>query len=126
MTRIARRNSSATIQPAPPRAPTEYTPDWANQINRWLINYTRLAAFPAVLRGGGLYLPSLPASGANLIVGEVYRDGDILRIVIAGAGYMGSVSAEGSVGTLNAVIGNIVYPTGVSGTGSVGTLTVTP
>ena len=71
--------SSATIAPAPPRAPNQYTQDWANQINRWLTNYTRLANFPAVLRGGRLYLPSLPSSGYGLIVGEVYRDGDLLR-----------------------------------------------
>lgn len=92
--------SSATITPAPPRAPNDYTADWANQLNRWLINYTRLAGFPAVLRGGRLYLPSLPGSGAGLIVGEVYRDGDLLRIVIEGAGYVTGFAAQGSVGTL--------------------------
>jgi hypothetical protein len=53
-----------------------------------------------VLRGGRLYLPSLPSSGYGLIVGEVYRDGDLLRIVLEGTGYIGSLSATGSVGTL--------------------------
>lgn len=123
MTKIDPTKSSATIQPAPPRAPNEYTADWANQINRWLINYTRLAAFPAVLRGGRLYLPSLPTSGAGLIVGEVYRDGDLLRVVLEGAGYAGTVSAAGQLGTLGVYYGK-VFPTGLSATGSVGTLTV--
>lgn len=100
MTRIDPTRSSATTQPAPPRAPLEFTADWANQLNRWLTNYTRLAAFPAVLRGGRLYLPSLPASGYGLIVGEVYRDGDLLRIVLEKNAYIGGLSAAGSVGTL--------------------------
>lgn len=104
----------------------EFTADWANQLNRWLTNYTRLAAFPAVLRGGRLYLPSLPASGAGLIVGEVYRDGDLLRIVLEGNCYAQTVSATGAVGTLGVVLGKTVYPSGISGTGSVGTLTTTP
>lgn len=92
--------STATTQPAPPRAPLEFSADWANQLNRWLINYTRLANFPAVLRGGRLYLPSLPASGAGLIVGEVYRDGDLLRVVLEGYCYAQTIVATGSVGTL--------------------------
>lgn len=104
----------------------EFTADWANQLNRWLTNYTRLAAFPAVLRGGRLYLPSLPASGAGLIVGEVYRDGDLLRIVLEGNCYAQTVSATGAVGTLGVVLVKTVYPSGISGTGSVGTLTTTP
>ena len=117
--------STATIEPAPPRAPNEYTQDWANQINRWLTNYTRLAGFPAVLRGGRLYLPSLPTSGYGLIVGEVYRDGDLLRIVLEGNGYIGGVSATGALGTLDVYYGK-VFPTGLAASGSVGTLTVTP
>jgi hypothetical protein len=96
--------SVATISPAPPRAPSQYTQDWANQINRWLTNYTRLANFPAVLRGGRLYLPSLPASGYGLIVGEVYRDGDLLRIVLEGSGYVEGLSTTGSVGTLTVTV----------------------
>lgn len=96
--------SVATLAPAPPRAPNDYTADWANQLNRWLINYTRLAGFPAVLRGGRLYLPSLPASGYGLIVGEVYRDGDLLRVVLEGSGYIGGVAATGSVGTLTVTV----------------------
>lgn len=115
--------STATTQPAPPRAPLQFTADWANQLNRWLINYTRLSAFPSVLRGGRLYLPSLPTSGAGLIVGEVYRDGDLLRIVLEGAGYVGSVSTTGELGTLDVYFGK-VFPTGLSAAGSVGTLTV--
>ena len=117
--------STATISPAPPRAPNQYTQDWANQINRWLTNYTRLAGFPAVLRGGRLYLPSLPTSGYGLIVGEVYRDGDLLRIVLEGNGYIGGVSATGALGTLDVYYGK-VFPTGLAASGSVGTLTVTP
>jgi len=124
VTKIDPTKSSATLQPAPPRAPLEFSADWANQLNRWLINYTRLANFPAVLRGGRLYLPSLPTSGAGLIVGEVYRDGDLLRVVIEGAGYVGTVSATGQLGTLDVYYGK-VFPTGLSATGSVGTLTVT-
>lgn len=100
MTRIDPTKSSAPIPPAPPRAPNIYTQDWANQINRWLVNYTRLANFPAVLRGGRLYLPSLPGSGYGLIVGEVYRDGDLLRIVLEKNAYIGGEAATGSVGTL--------------------------
>lgn len=92
--------SSAALFPAPPRAPNEYTQDWAFQLNRWLINYTRLAGFPAVLRGGRLYVPSLPTSGYGLIVGEIYRDGDLLRVVLEGSGYVGGVVSAGSVGTL--------------------------
>lgn len=96
--------SSATITPAPPRAPLEYSQNWAWQLNRWLENSTRLSSFPAVLRGGRLYLPSLPTAGYGLIVGEVYRDGDILRVVIENAGYMAPVTAAGSVGTLTVTV----------------------
>ena len=96
--------SVGVIQPAPPRAPRDYTIDWADQLNRWLINYVRIAGFPAVLRGGRLVLPSLPASGYGLIVGEVYRDGDVLRIVLEGGAYMQSVVAAGSVGTLTVTV----------------------
>jgi hypothetical protein len=98
------RQSSAAIPPAPPRAPVEYTQEWARQLNRWFENYTRLADFPAVLRGGRLYLPSLPASGYGLIVGEVYRDGDVLRIVLENGAYMQAVVASGSVGTLTVTV----------------------
>jgi hypothetical protein len=96
--------STATIVPAPPRSPQSWSPDWAEQLNRWLINYIRLANFPAVLRGGRLYLPSLPASGYGLIVGEVYRDGNVLKVVLEGNGYMGSVAATGFVGTLTVTV----------------------
>ena len=96
--------STAPIPPAPPRAPVEYTQEWARQLNRWFENYTRLADFPSVLRGGRLYLPSLPASGYGLIVGEVYRDGDVLRIVLENGAYMQSITGAGSVGTLTVTV----------------------
>lgn len=96
--------SVGVIPPAPPRAPNEYTQGWADQLNRWLINYLRIMGFPAVLRGGRLFLPSLPNSGYGLMVGEVYRDGDLLRIVLEGTGYVGSLSASGSVGTLTVTV----------------------
>ena len=99
------RQSTATLPPAPPRAPFEYSQNWAFQLNRWIENYTRLADFPAVLRGCRLYLPSLPDNPVGLIIGEVYRDADVLKIVLANYAYIG--------------------PTGLSATGSVGTLTVT-
>lgn len=100
------RQSSAPIPPAPPRAPPEYTQEWARQLNRWFENYTRLAGFPSVLRGGRLYLPSLPDNPLGLIVGEVYRDGDVLKVVLANYAYIGptSVSAAGSVGTLTVTV----------------------
>lgn len=103
MTRYS-RGSTGTTTPAPPRAPNQWTQDWAEQLNRWLINYTRLVAFPDTLRGGRLYLPSLPASGYGLIVGEVYRDGNVLKIVLEGDGYIGSVATAGSVGTLSVTV----------------------
>lgn len=104
MTHTNGLTSTAPIPPAPPRAPREYTQDWAFQLNRWIENYTRLADFPAVLRGGRLYLPGLPSSGYGLIVGEVYRDGDILRIVVEDAGYVAPVAATCEVGTLTVTV----------------------
>lgn len=96
------RKSTAPIAPAPPRAPVVYTQDWARQLNRWFENYTRLADFPAALRGGRLILPSLPDNPVGLTVGEVYRDGDVLKVVLENYAYIdpGSVSATGAVGTL--------------------------
>ena len=100
------RRSTAALPPAPPRAPIEYTQEWARQLNRWIENYTRLADFPAALRGGRLILPSLPDSPVGLIVGEVYRDGDVLKIILENYGYAGtgSVSTTCAVGTLSVTV----------------------
>lgn len=98
------RKSTGTVFPAPPRSPSVFTQDWAEQLNRWLVNYTRLAGFPAALRGGRLILPSLPASGYGLNVGEVYRDGNVLKIVLEGSCYVGGEMAEGRLGTLSVTV----------------------
>jgi hypothetical protein len=48
-------------------------------------------------------LTNLPTSGYNLPIGAVYQDAGVLKIVIAGLEYAGSVSATGSVGTVTVV-----------------------
>ena len=88
------------IAPAAPRAPTEFTQEWAMQLNRWIENYTRLAAFPAVLRGGRLYLPDLPTNAYGLNVGEVFSNNGILTIIREGDAYIGPIVSKTELGTL--------------------------
>lgn len=87
------------IQPAPPRAPDEFTAAWANQLTRWLQDQLRLNEFP-YLRGSGLYLLNLPTSGYGLKPGEVFSNDGVLTVVRENDIWLGSVSSGTELGTV--------------------------
>lgn len=90
------------ILPAPPRPPREYTPEYGNQLYRWMESLARHTQSVYYLRGSGLYLSpdSLPTSGYGLKPGEVFANAGILTVVREDDIWLGSQSATGSVGTL--------------------------
>lgn len=87
----------------PPRGTSEWTQEYANQLNRWLENLARLFGGIYYLRGSGLYLSpdSLPVGPYGLYPGEVWandgiltwvREGDIGLSMVYGTGTVGSVT----------------------------------
>ena len=90
------------IFPAPPRPPPQgWTPDYGNQLNRWLTNITdQLAGFTYGRFSGMLAAETFPTSGYGLRTGEVFANDGILTVVQADGAYLGSFAVTGSVGTL--------------------------
>lgn len=76
-------NPGVPMLPPPPRAPAQWTVDYANQLNRWLTNIQDTLQGIYLLRGSGLYLSpdSLPTSGYGLYPGMVFANDGVLTIV---------------------------------------------
>lgn len=90
------------IFPAPPRPPAQgWTPDYGNQLNRWLTNITdQLAGFTYGRFNGMLLAETFPTSGYGLRAGEVFANDGILTVVRPDDIWMGSFAVTASVGTL--------------------------
>jgi hypothetical protein len=89
--------------PALPIPTKEYDMVYFTQLIRSLAVYFNHIDSRASVTFDAITLTNLPTSGYNLRIGTVYQDNGVLKIVIAGIGYAGSVSATGSVGTVTIV-----------------------
>ena len=94
------------IIPAPPRPPLTYSQSFGNEMNRWLQNLANAVTGIFYLRGNSLYLApeSMPTSGYGLRPGEVFANAGILTMVREDDIWIGSVHAEGSVGTITVTV----------------------
>jgi hypothetical protein len=90
------------IFPAPPRPPPQgWTPDYGNQLNRWLQNVTdTFAAFTYGKFSGILLAPTFPTSGYGLRAGEVFANAGILTVVRPDDIWVGGLTATCQVGTI--------------------------
>lgn len=97
---------AAPLLPAPPRAPAQWTPDYANQLNRWLTNLEQTLQGIYLLRGAGLYLStdSLPVSGYGLYPGTVFSNEGVLTIVRPDDIWAGSLAVETGLGSVTVTI----------------------
>ncbi len=90
------------IFPAPPRPPPSgvWTPDYGNQLNRWLENVTNtLTGFTYARLNGMLWVG--PFSPEGLKTGEVFANVNILTVIrLEDAWIWPGVSATGAVGTI--------------------------
>jgi hypothetical protein len=90
------------IFPAPPRPPAEgWTPDYGNQLNRWLANISEQFVQFTYLKASGLLLAdTFPTSGYGLRAGEVFANDGVLTVVRPDDIWMGAFTVTGSVGTI--------------------------
>ncbi len=86
--------------PALPIPTKEYDMVYFTQLIRSLAVYFNHIDSRASVTFDSISLTNLPASGYNLPTGAVYRDGDILKIVLADQAYAGTVSATASLGNV--------------------------
>lgn len=85
------------IFPAPPRPGT---PDYGNQLDRWLRNVTDILGGFTYGRFSGMLWVG-PTSPAGLKTGEVFANGNVLTVVrLQDAWISPGVSATGAVGTI--------------------------
>ncbi len=90
------------IFPAPPRPPARgWTPDYGNQLNRWLQNVTdTLSGFTYGKFSGMMLASTFPRGAYGLRVGEGYLNGRVLTFVLEGDIGLSTVSATASVGSV--------------------------
>lgn len=90
------------IFPAPPRPPPQgWTPDYGNQLNRWLENVTNiLSGFTYGRFSGMLLAPTFPTSGYGLRAGEVFANDGILTVVRPDDIWAGGFTMSVGIGTL--------------------------
>lgn len=93
-------SNQLTVLPAPPRYTGQPTPDYANQLNRWLDNLYRWSTGVNYLRGNGLFLPGLPTIGFGLRTGEVFANDGILTIVRDGDIWADTFAVEVEAGSV--------------------------
>lgn len=89
------------IFPAPPRPPTgQWTPEYGNQLYRWLTNVTdQLAGFTYDRLNGMLWVG--PFSPEGLRTGEVFANVNILTVIRLNDAWIApGISATGAVGTI--------------------------
>jgi hypothetical protein len=90
--------------PALPLAPAEYDQQHMSQLIGALRLYFAQSDSNAALQLDGLRLLNLPTSGYNLPEGTVFRDGEILKIVLPNISYVAGVSGTGSLGSVTVSI----------------------
>lgn len=84
-----------------PAVPRPGSADYQQQLTRWMQNtIDYLAGFIFGRFNGMLLATTFPQTGVGLTPGEVFVDGDILRVVKLGGAYLSSVSATAAVGTI--------------------------
>lgn len=89
------------IFPAPPRPPAQgWTPNYGNELTRWLQNISEHFDDFTYGRFTGMLLMSFPQSAYGLRVGEGWLNVRVLTFVIEGDIGLSTVSATGSVGTI--------------------------
>jgi len=71
-----------------------------NQLVRALGNYFSLLDSTSPIQVDSITLTRLPVTGADLPVGSVYQNGDVLMIVVDYKAYAASLSATVSLGSV--------------------------
>lgn len=96
--------SQAVIIPPPPRPPEGgmWTPDYGNQLNRWLENLAQVFGGIRYGRFSGMYLApeSFPTSGYGLRPGEVFLNDGVLTAVRPDDIWAGGFAVRAELGTL--------------------------
>jgi hypothetical protein len=87
------------LLPRIPNAPTEYDDSYFSQIFRTLINYFDNSS--TNLANGSINdYSTLPTSGYNLRVGQLYIAVDFVKVVLSGVAYAPSFALTLSLGTV--------------------------
>ncbi len=93
-----------TIKMAPlPSPPEAYDVGFMNRFARTLEQLFFQLTTPGYETIQKLSLTDLPTSPFNLPTGYVWRDGDVLKVVLAGTGGLNGEGASGSVGTITVI-----------------------
>lgn len=97
--------SNTPLVPIFPAVPRPGSADYPQQLTRWLQNtIDQLTGFTYVRLNGLMLASTFPQTGVGLKPGEVFLDGDILRVVKLGGAYLSSVSATAAVGTITVTV----------------------
>ncbi len=88
-----------------PAPPTDHDQNYLNQLIRQLEQIVNELQHPSQAQAGGMIfdIDSLPASGANLRPGTVFRDGAMLKIARVGYIYAGGLELNISGGAVTVV-----------------------
>jgi hypothetical protein len=86
--------------PTLPMPTTAYDVNFMNQLVRALGNYFSLLDSTSPIQVDSITLTRLPVTGADLPVGSVYQNGDVLMIVVDYKAYAASLSATVSLGSV--------------------------
>ncbi len=86
--------------PTLPMPTTAYDVNFMNQLVRALGNYFSLLDSTSQIQVDSITLTRLPVTGADLPVGSVYQNGDVLMIVVDYKAYAASLSATVSLGSV--------------------------
>ena len=66
---------------APPRPRATYDEEYAKELYQWFLEVQAILNGVNYLRGGGLFLQTIPTSATGLKVGEVWSNAGVLTIV---------------------------------------------
>lgn len=90
--------------PLLPTPPKLYDDKYMQQLLRTLYLYFQQGANPGTLYGTDLVLTNLPGSGASLPAGALWRNGNVVYIVLESDVYAPSFLATGSVGEVTVTV----------------------
>ena len=95
--------------PSLPLAPSEYDPEYFNQVLRSLNVYLTQIGSTTPIVIDSLTLLALPTSALGQRVGTVYNDNGVLKIVLSNTvtGVVGAVNLVGIAPTVNNTSGNV-------------------
>jgi predicted secreted protein len=87
------------LLPRIPNAPNDYDAMYFAQVWRTLLSYFNTSS-TNLANGSSNDYSTLPTSGYNLRVGQIYVSADIVKVVLSGVFYMPSFALTLSLGTI--------------------------